>query len=38
MRVGDYRIMYEVVDADRVVLILSIIHRKDLEHWLRQHG
>jgi mRNA-degrading endonuclease RelE of RelBE toxin-antitoxin system len=38
MRVGDYRIMYEVVDAARVVLILGIIHRKDLEQWLRQHG
>lgn len=38
MRVGDYRIMYEVVDADRVVLILGIIQRKDLEQWLRQHS
>jgi mRNA interferase RelE/StbE len=38
MRVGDYRIMYEVIDADRVVLILGIVQRKDLEQWLRQHG
>ena len=38
MCVGDYRIMYEVVDADRVVLILGIIQRKDLEQWLRQHS
>ena len=37
MRVGNYRIMYEVMDADRVVLILGIIHRKDLEEWLRHH-
>ena len=37
MRVGNYRIMYEVADADHVVLILGIIHRKDLEEWLRQH-
>lgn len=37
MRVANYRIMYEVMDADRVVLILGIIHRKDLEEWLRQH-
>jgi mRNA interferase RelE/StbE len=37
MRVGNYRIMYEVADADRVVLILAIVHRKDLEQWLRQH-
>jgi hypothetical protein len=32
------RPMYEVVDAARVVLILGIIHRKDLEQWLRQQG
>jgi mRNA interferase RelE/StbE len=38
MRVGNYRIMYEVEDEDRVVLILGIIHRKDLEGWLRQRG
>jgi len=38
MRVGDYRILYEVVDADRVVLILGIVQRKDLEQWLRQQG
>ena len=37
MRVGNYRIMYEAVDADHVVWILGIIHRKDLEEWLRQH-
>ncbi len=37
MRVGDYRIMYEVLDAERVVLILGILQRKDLEQWLRQH-
>ena len=38
MRVGEYRIMYEVIDADRVVLILGIVQRKDLEQWLRQQG
>jgi len=37
MRVRNYRIMYEVEDANHVVLILGIIHRKDLEEWLRQH-
>lgn len=36
MRAGDYRIMYEVDDRNRMVLILGIIHRKDLEEWLRQ--
>jgi len=38
MRVGDYGIMYEVVDAERVVLVLGIVQRKDLEQWLRQHS
>ena len=36
MRVGNYRIMYEVLDDDHLVLILGVIHRKDLEQWLRQ--
>ncbi len=36
MRVGDHRIMYEVRDAEHLVVILGIIHRKDLEEWLRQ--
>lgn len=34
-RVGDYRILYEVFDQDRTVLILGIMHRRDLEDWLR---
>ncbi len=38
MRVGDYRIMYEILDTDHAVLILGIVQRKDLEQWLRQHG
>jgi mRNA interferase RelE/StbE len=36
MRVGNHRIMYEVLDDDHLVLILGVIHRKDLEQWLRQ--
>lgn len=36
LRVGDYRILHEIYDADRVVLIHGIIQRKDLEEWLRQ--
>ncbi len=36
LRVGEYRILYEVFDADRVVLIFGIVARKDLEAWLRQ--
>jgi mRNA interferase RelE/StbE len=36
LRVGSYRLMYEVNDLKKVILILAIIHRKDLEEWLRQ--
>ena len=36
LRVGNYRLMYEVDDTNKVVLMLGIIHRKDLEEWLRQ--
>jgi mRNA interferase RelE/StbE len=36
LRVGDFRILYEVFDADRVVLIHGVIPRKELEEWLRQ--
>jgi mRNA-degrading endonuclease RelE of RelBE toxin-antitoxin system len=36
LRVGNYRLMYEVDDPNKMVPILGIIHRKDLEEWLRQ--
>lgn len=35
LRVGDYRVMYDVLEGDRVVLVLGIVHRGDLERWLR---
>lgn len=35
LRVGDYRVMFDVIDADRVVLVLGIVHRRELETWLR---
>lgn len=35
LRVGEYRVMYDVIDADQAVLILGIVHRGDLERWLR---
>jgi mRNA-degrading endonuclease RelE of RelBE toxin-antitoxin system len=35
LRVGDYRVMYDVIEQDRVVLILGIVHRGDLERWIR---
>ena len=35
LRVGDHRVMYDMIEEDRVVLVLGIVHRADLEHWLR---
>lgn len=38
LRVGDYRILYELFDTERVVLIHGIVHRRDLEEWLRRQS
>jgi mRNA-degrading endonuclease RelE of RelBE toxin-antitoxin system len=35
LRVCDHRLMYDVIDTDRVVLVLGIVDRADLERWLR---
>ena len=35
LRVGDYRVMYDLITEDRVLLVLGIVHRSDLERWLR---
>jgi mRNA interferase RelE/StbE len=35
LRVGDHRVMYDVIDGDRVILVLGIVDRADLERWLR---
>ncbi|MGH2572638.1 MAG: type II toxin-antitoxin system RelE family toxin [Actinomycetota bacterium] len=35
LRVGDYPVMYDVIERDRVLLVLGIVHRRDLERWLR---
>jgi mRNA-degrading endonuclease RelE of RelBE toxin-antitoxin system len=35
LRVGDYRVMYDVIEQDRVLFVLGIVHRRDLERWLR---
>jgi len=35
LRVGDYRVMYDLVAEDRVLLVLGVVHRRDLERWLR---
>ena len=36
-RVGDYRLLYEILDADHLVLVAGIVARKDLEGWIRRH-
>jgi mRNA-degrading endonuclease RelE of RelBE toxin-antitoxin system len=35
LRVGDVRVMYDIIADDRVILVLGIVHRADLERWLR---
>jgi mRNA-degrading endonuclease RelE of RelBE toxin-antitoxin system len=35
LRVGDYRVMYDTISEDRVLLVLGIVHRGDLARWLR---
>ncbi|MGH2482996.1 MAG: type II toxin-antitoxin system RelE family toxin [Candidatus Limnocylindria bacterium] len=35
VRVGDYRIVYDLMAEDRVLLVLGIVHRSELERWLR---
>ena len=35
LRVGDHRVMYDVIDDDQVILVLGIVHRADLERWIR---
>jgi len=35
LRVGDYRVMFDTIDRDRVVLVLGIVPRGDLERWIR---
>jgi mRNA-degrading endonuclease RelE of RelBE toxin-antitoxin system len=35
LRVGEHRVMYDVIDEDRVILVLGIVHRGDLERWIR---
>jgi mRNA interferase RelE/StbE len=35
LRVGDHRIMYDVLEDHDVLLILGVVHRGDLERWLR---
>lgn len=34
-RVGDLRLMFDILEPERVCLVLGIVHRRDLERWLR---
>jgi mRNA interferase RelE/StbE len=35
LRIGDYRAIYDLLDEERVLLVLGVINRRDLERWLR---
>lgn len=35
LRIGDYRVMYDTIDEERVILVLGVVHRGDLERWIR---
>jgi mRNA-degrading endonuclease RelE of RelBE toxin-antitoxin system len=35
LRVGDLRIMYDVLDEARVVLVLGMVDRGELERWIK---
>lgn len=35
LKVWPYRILYDVYDDDKMVLILAVVHRKDLGKYLR---
>lgn len=34
LRVGDYRVLYEVVGEN--ISILAVVHRKDLDRWVKK--
>jgi mRNA-degrading endonuclease RelE of RelBE toxin-antitoxin system len=35
LRVGDHRVMYDVIEDEHVILIHGIVHRSELERWIR---
>lgn len=35
LRVGDQRVMFDLLQDEHVLLVLGIVHRRDLERWLR---
>jgi len=36
LRIHPYRVIYDIDDAKRVIVILGVIHRKDLDKFLRR--
>jgi len=36
LRVGDLRVMFDLIPEDRVLLVLAIVNRSELEAWLRR--
>ena len=36
LRVGDLRVMFDVLDDDPVILVLGIVNRSDLDRWIRR--
>jgi mRNA interferase RelE/StbE len=36
LRVGELRIMFDLLNDERVLLVLGIVDRRDLERWLRR--
>lgn len=35
LRVGNYRVMFDKLEEEQVILVLAIVNRADLESWLR---
>ena len=35
LRVGDQRVMFDVLEEERILLVLGIVDRGDLERWFR---
>jgi mRNA-degrading endonuclease RelE of RelBE toxin-antitoxin system len=35
LRAGELRVMFDLLDSERVLLVHAIVNRRDLERWLR---
>jgi mRNA-degrading endonuclease RelE of RelBE toxin-antitoxin system len=35
LRVGDLRVIFDLLDNEQTLLVLGIVNRRDLERWLR---